>query len=38
VGTLAYEAYVGSHEFNAPVDNVLSAKIQLAITDGVTAS
>lgn len=38
VGTLAFLAYVGSHEFSAPVDNVLGAKIQLAITDAVEAS
>jgi len=38
VGTLGFLAYVGSHEFNAPVDNVLSARIQLAITDAVEAT
>lgn len=37
-GTLLFDAYVGSHEFSAPVDNVLTAKITLAITDAITAS
>jgi hypothetical protein len=34
-GSLLFDAYVGGHEFGAPVDNVLSAKIQLAITDAI---
>lgn len=34
-GTLKYKGYVGQHEFAAPVDNVLMAKIQLAITDEI---
>ena len=37
-GTLAFSAYVGGHEFTAPVDNVLGAKITLAITDAITAT
>lgn len=37
-GTLAYQGYIGQHEFSAPVDNVLVAKIQLAITDEINAS
>jgi predicted secreted protein len=37
-GTLEYDAYIGDHSFSCPVDNVLSAKIMLAITDAVTAS
>jgi predicted secreted protein len=37
-GTLTFAGYVGSHEFSAPVDNVLTAKIQLAITDAIVAS
>jgi predicted secreted protein len=37
-GTLTFDAYVSGHEFGAPVDNVLSAKIELSITDAITAS
>lgn len=37
-GTLLYLGYIGQHEFAAPVDNVLTAKIQLAITDDIQAS
>ena len=36
-GTLTYPGYVGQHEFAAPVDNVLTAKIQIAITDAILA-
>lgn len=37
-GTLAFKGYVAQHEFSAPVDNVLSVKMQMAITDAITAS
>jgi hypothetical protein len=37
-GTLKYKGYVGQHEFAAPVDNVLIAKIQIAITDNIIAT
>ena len=37
-GTLTFLGYLGQHEFNVPVDNVLSAKIQIAITDVITAT
>lgn len=37
-GTLTYKGYVGQHEFSAPVDNVLGVKIQIAITDAITAT
>jgi predicted secreted protein len=37
-GTLTFQGYTGSHEFNAPVDNVLSAKMQIAITGAITAA
>jgi predicted secreted protein len=37
-GQMLFSAYVGDHSFAAPVDNVLSAKISLAITDAITAS
>lgn len=37
-GSLVYKGYIGQHEFAAPVDNVLMAKIQLAITDAITAT
>ena len=37
-GTLTFPGYLGQHEFNVPVDNVLSAKIQIAITDAITAT
>jgi predicted secreted protein len=35
-GTLTFKGYIGQHEFNVPVDNVLAAKIQVAITDPIT--
>jgi len=34
-GHLLFRGYVAQHEFTVPVDNVLAAKIQLAITDQV---
>lgn len=34
-GDLSFYGYVSGHEFSVPVDNVLSAKIQLTITDAV---
>lgn len=37
-GTLTFLGYVGQHEFSAPVDNVLSTKMQIAITDAITAT
>ena len=37
-GTILFAAYVGDHSFSIPVDNVLSAKITLAITDAITTS
>jgi predicted secreted protein len=37
-GTLTFKGYVGQHEFMAPVDNVLAAKIQMSITDAVGAA
>lgn len=37
-GTLTFLGYLGQHEFMVPVDNVLAAKIQIAITDAITAS
>ena len=37
-GTLTFPGYVAGHEFNAPVDNILSAKISMAITDNIVAS
>lgn len=36
-GTLTFDAYVNQHEFNAPVNNVLSTKIMLTITDALSA-
>lgn len=36
-GILTFQAYVGQHEFSAPVDNVLSVKMQMAITGQITA-
>lgn len=36
-GLLHFDAYVGQHEFAVPVDNVLSAKIMLAITNAIGA-
>ncbi len=38
VGHLNFAGYLGQHEFDAPVDNVLSVKIQIAITDAITAA
>lgn len=37
-GQLVCQGYVGQHEFSAPVDNVLSVKIQLALTGSITAT
>jgi predicted secreted protein len=37
-GTLTFSAYIGDHSFAAPVDNVLSAKIELAITDAIVGA
>lgn len=37
-GTLTYPGYIGQHEFAMPVDNVLTAKIQIAITDAILAA
>lgn len=37
-GVLAFLGYYSQHEFSAPVDNVLSAKIQVDITGAITAS
>lgn len=37
-GTLSYAAYVVSHAFDLPVDNVLAANIELAIDGEITAS
>ena len=37
-GTMTFLGYLGQHEFSVPVDNVLSAKIQIAITDAITAT
>jgi predicted secreted protein len=37
-GTMSFAAYIGDHSFAAPVDNVLSVKISLAITDAITAT
>lgn len=34
-GTLVALGYVGQHEFMMPVDNVLSAKIQMALTGAI---
>ena len=36
-GQLTMDAYVGQHEFTAPVDNVLAAKIQFAINGAIAA-
>ena len=35
-GYLTFDGFVAQHDFAAPVDNVLSAAIQIAITDAVT--
>ena len=37
-GTLTFLGYLGQHEFMVPVDNVLAAKIQIAITDAITGT
>jgi len=37
-GTMTFKGYVSQHEFTVPVDNVLAAKIQLAITDNITTA
>lgn len=37
-GTLTMTGYLGQHEFSAPVDNVLAVKIQIALTDAITAA
>lgn len=37
-GQLVCQGYVGGHEFSAPVDNVLSVKIMLALTGSITAT
>ena len=37
-GTMSMPGYFGQHEFTVPVDNVLAAKIQFAITDNIVAS
>lgn len=37
-GTLAFAAYITSHAFDVPVDNVLQANIELAITGAITAT
>jgi predicted secreted protein len=37
-GTLAFLGYLAGHEFAAPVDNVLVAKITLEITDQIVGS
>jgi hypothetical protein len=34
-GSMTFKGYVAGHEFTVPVDNVLAAKIQLAITDNI---
>lgn len=37
-GTMIFKGYVSQHEFSVPVDNVLSTKIQWAITDDIRTS
>ena len=37
-GVLSFAAYVANHAFSAPVDNVLSADITLAITGEILAT
>jgi hypothetical protein len=37
-GTMSFFGYVSQHEFTVPVDNVLAAKIQFAITDEIATS
>jgi len=36
--TLSISAYIASHSFDAPVDNVLQATIELSITGAITAA
>jgi predicted secreted protein len=37
-GTLAFAGYVSKHAFSAPVDNVLTASVSLAIDGAITAT
>lgn len=37
-GTLKWQGFVSQHEFSAPVDNVLSVKMQNAVTGPILAS
>jgi|SRR5205085_10410656 len=37
-GTLTFLGYIAQHEFMAPVDNVLAAKIMIGITDAITGT
>ena len=37
-GVMTMKGYVGGHEFMVPVDNILAAKIMLAITDNIIAA
>ena len=37
-GTLKWDGYVAQHEFSAPVDNVLTVKMQIAITNDIIAT
>lgn len=37
-GTLKFHAYVNQHEFAAPVNNVLSAKIMLTVAQNIVAA
>lgn len=37
-GTFAGGGYVNMHDFTAPIDNVLVAKISVQMTDAITAS
>ena len=38
MGTLAYAAYITSHAFDVPVDNVLQANIELTVYGAITAT
>ena len=38
MGKLSYEAYITSHSFEVPVDNVLAANIELTIYGAITAT
>jgi len=38
MGTLVYDAYITSHSFDCPVDNVLQASIELTIYGAITAT